>query len=901
MHRFKNGYWAGFFYVMAFLLISTALHGQELCNNAIDDDGDGRIDLQDADCKCGNLLLNGDFETIWTDDSLAAYRYPGTFGQPRLFPAFWGSVLGQPRYFTDYLCGPLCDEVLSGNYGLYLSNTGENFQEIVGTCLAQPLQGGVSYRFGFHLGVSCDFSRATRPGGVCEGGYQSILFVYGKRTCALIADTTFTDCQASARYGLELLDTIWLPANEVDSNGNSISFIGKIERRFTVPAGKQYRMFLFGFPCQDDLVYHSVYLDNLRLEADPSGQLDILNSDACTGQVTLRVNAFDSVPPPGVTFQWYRDGIALPTETGPVLELIPADGPGTYEVTWDDGGSCGHSLYTYLPPAVDLSIHTDGFRLCPGDTLHLSIEASDFDNYFWNTGSTDARISVHRPGHYEAEVFWSDRGQHCSATLGLFIDPGDTIPVRIMTQPVSHGQDGLIDIQTPLNLLGINWSDGYPGLLRRTGLDTGTYCVMLDRANFCPLDTCISITSFPDSLVCVEEISHPSCPEAPDGTLRLNITGGLLPYRVILNGLEYQTDSSIVFQDLVAGDYDWRVVDGEGDVCTGRISLQDIPMGWDVVAAPVYCSDGRNGRLEIRPAVNSGAIEVVWPDGVWGLDRHDLKPGYHTFVVVQGSCFILDSALVDVVGEPRAIVPQVGLESCDPRRGYIDFGFLDVPGDPEVGLVGSQAGSSGYFGGLQTDTVYSFWIRSPEGCVDTVQVALPVFPILQVTIRVLDSMGSVFRLGLSQNIHPHQLEWLNRTLQTSCNGCSEWKVTQSHQKQIIQVLATDSSGCQAGDTLVIPAAITDEVYLPNIFSPNGDLINDTWEVSAVNAMPYRILIRDRWGNVILDQKGEDLREISWDGTSDGRLVLPGVYLVQLLLYPDTLRQRLVNECITLIR
>src|SRR5690349_8091928 len=49
------------------LLISCSSIAQEVCNNAIDDDNDGLIDLFDPDCQChftvnGNLLLNASFE-----------------------------------------------------------------------------------------------------------------------------------------------------------------------------------------------------------------------------------------------------------------------------------------------------------------------------------------------------------------------------------------------------------------------------------------------------------------------------------------------------------------------------------------------------------------------------------------------------------------------------------------------------------------------------------------------------------------------------------------------------------------------------------------------------------------------------------------------------------------------
>jgi len=53
--------------LLIFLLIASAGLTQEICNNGIDDDGDGLVDLHDADCQChfvvtDNLLQNGSFE-----------------------------------------------------------------------------------------------------------------------------------------------------------------------------------------------------------------------------------------------------------------------------------------------------------------------------------------------------------------------------------------------------------------------------------------------------------------------------------------------------------------------------------------------------------------------------------------------------------------------------------------------------------------------------------------------------------------------------------------------------------------------------------------------------------------------------------------------------------------------
>lgn len=50
-----------FFFLTLFL--SLTVFSQEICDNAIDDDGDGLIDLNDPECECGDFLL-GEFSSL---------------------------------------------------------------------------------------------------------------------------------------------------------------------------------------------------------------------------------------------------------------------------------------------------------------------------------------------------------------------------------------------------------------------------------------------------------------------------------------------------------------------------------------------------------------------------------------------------------------------------------------------------------------------------------------------------------------------------------------------------------------------------------------------------------------------------------------------------------------------
>lgn len=65
------------------------------------------------------------------------------------------------------------------------------------------------------------------------------------------------------------------------------------------------------------------------------------------------------------------------------------------------------------------------------------------------------------------------------------------------------------------------------------------------------------------------------------------------------------------------------------------------------------------------------------------------------------------------------------------------------------------------------------------------------------------------------------------------------------------------------------------VYAPNVFSPNDDGRNDTWQVfMACNWQRFRLEVFDRWGNLVF---AADDPEQQWNGIWRGQKAPPGVY------------------------
>ena len=78
---------------------------------------------------------------------------------------------------------------------------------------------------------------------------------------------------------------------------------------------------------------------------------------------------------------------------------------------------------------------------------------------------------------------------------------------------------------------------------------------------------------------------------------------------------------------------------------------------------------------------------------------------------------------------------------------------------------------------------------------------------------------------------------------------------------------------------IVPASgvltIISTINIPNTFTPNGDGINDLWNIQALSAYPQCIVsIFNRYGNLIFQSRGYPK---SWDGTYKGATLPVGTY------------------------
>lgn len=87
-------------------------------------------------------------------------------------------------------------------------------------------------------------------------------------------------------------------------------------------------------------------------------------------------------------------------------------------------------------------------------------------------------------------------------------------------------------------------------------------------------------------------------------------------------------------------------------------------------------------------------------------------------------------------------------------------------------------------------------------------------------------------------------------------------------------------------------------FIPNCFTPNGDGINDTWDINGVeqNHLLY-LQIFNRYGTLVSQIKGNP---ITWDGKYKGEKLPAGVYYYVLSIYNDNVHTKKRSGSLTIL-
>lgn len=345
-------------FILVSLMISTLAFSQEICNNGIDDDSDGLVDLNDtANCNCSpattsvpSLIPNPSFETMaccpssysqvncaqgWVQATSATSDYMNTCGM--VFGAATGAGLVP---FPDG----------AGIVGCIFS---PGWQEYVGTCLTAPMVAGTSY--------SVQMNIASTPidgfGNVCNGGVIDFgaidIVIFGAPSCGSLPAPT-TGCPTAP----------WVVLGQTTYTPNPAW--GTITITFTPSI--TINTIMIGSPCALPASYSPpsgcypyFYFDNMLLNTTASFTSTISQTGTwCSNNIQITGNSVS-----GATYQWYLNGVAIVGQTGLVLNVSALGLPaGDYTFVTTVGATCSEATSTVVATGSTTPIITAAGPFC---------------------------------------------------------------------------------------------------------------------------------------------------------------------------------------------------------------------------------------------------------------------------------------------------------------------------------------------------------------------------------------------------------------------------------------------------------------------------------------------------------------------------------------------------------
>ena len=135
---------------------------------------------------------------------------------------------------------------------------------------------------------------------------------------------------------------------------------------------------------------------------------------------------------------------------------------------------------------------------------------------------------------------------------------------------------------------------------------------------------------------------------------------------------------------------------------------------------------------------------------------------------------------------------------------------------------------------------------------------------------------------------------------SSCPACMSTTLSPA-TNTTVHVQLVHNSGCVYETDFDITLEAVVDLYIPNVFSPNGDQVNDTWTIinPDLKLEIVKATIFDRWGNQL--QEWDHTNDIAWDGMFKGKPMNPGVFAFSVEYLDQENKKQVKTGNITLLR
>lgn len=597
------------------------------------------------------------------------------------------------------------------------------------------------------------------------------------------------------------------------------------------------------------------------------------------------------------TYLWVPTG-----QTTNVLSNVPA---GTYNLEVSDSNDCKRVVPVTISETTEISVNyiSTGSNCGSNDgsfELIISGGATPYTINWSGPGATSGNTAIANnltAGIYTINI---TDNNGCSETIMIPISTTNPPSATVSTTNITcfGANDGTASVVGAG--LSFEWQDGST-TSSINNLSAGSYFVVAtDGITGCSAIFSGTVSS-PDSLAMgIQFTQDPLCNGDCNGEISAIVDGGSLPYNYTWSS---SPNLGATETGLCDGTIILTVIDINGCSTSQNITLTEptpIAITIDNIV-DAQCVNSGDGSVDITVTGGVSPYTFDWitnPASSFTSNLEDisgLNPGlYELTVTDDNGCISTANAPVDTI---TVVLANAGVDTafcfdlCAVLTGSAvspvptTFEWNSVPGTTILSTADTlqvcpiTAGVSQF-----TLTV------SALNCThtDTINVELYPLPTVDAGADIEDVLSSTVTLGGNPTgPSGSSYFWTPNTNFVSANDST----TGNPQIELLDeldyyVFVTDSNGCMNSDTIHVRPI--PQIVFPNGFTPNGDGINDDWQIDYIDQFPNSVVeVYNRWGEMLFRSVGYTKR---WDGRYEGKELPVGTYyyIIELNdpLFPD---------------
>jgi gliding motility-associated-like protein len=584
---------------------------------------------------------------------------------------------------------------------------------------------------------------------------------------------------------------------------------------------------------------------------------EILGPDTACPGVTQTFEVEEVI---GANFtDWYLNGLLIDSQNE-ILEHTWGEEEGTFQLCYNAYNVCDTipqiCKIIVVENIADIA-YTD--NICIGDCYYIS--------------ETDT--SICEPGFHTLTQI-TDVGCTREITLDLTITP---------------------PVYTPLNLDFCFGDTVFIG--NQPFTQTGNYEISLEGIIACDSIIQLDLTTFLCDIEGGFADDNLLCNGGSDGTLEFNLVDGVFPYTFSWsevtegllsgNGISNNTTGQIIIPNLTEGIYSITVSDASGSmgIFVGQVyepNPVSIQFDYsDFNGYGVSCPDADDGTINITPSGGTPPYSIIWNNGEMTAMIDSLRPGtYPVSITDDNGCEI---SFIPNLSAPDGMTPNLSITnpSCNPDDSGI-IAVSNVSGGVAPYLYDFD------LNGFSTDSSYNdlfpgdypVAVLDDNGCLAETSATLiePNVLIMTVGQDLMIFLGDSVQVNPFTNLNSVAFEWENE-VGISCLDCRE-PFLRPFETTTYIATATMSNGCTQRDSVTVFVEKRRNFFVPNVFSPNADGVNDILQLFGGLEVSHVIDFHlfSRWGELVYSKENLPFNNFNhgWNGTFNGKNAQEGVYV-----------------------